>query len=68
MLFVFLAGWVLKEHKIKHINPRKHTDGTKIQVCVMPTQPCQKGVINDFCVNHLMLSKRLGGAGGAQKW
>lgn len=24
MLFVFLAGWVLKEHKIKHINPRKH--------------------------------------------
>lgn len=52
MLFVFLAGWVLKQHKIKHINPRKRTDGTKIQVCVMPTQPCQRGVINDFCVNH----------------
>lgn len=38
LLFVFLSGWVLKDHKIKvkikHVNPRKHTEGTKIQVCV----------------------------------
>lgn len=54
LLFLSFVGWMLKQQEMLAEN----TANTKIQVS---GQLCQKGVINDFCANHLMSCKRLGG-------